>query len=562
MPKGTVSDNSLKTTVKEPTDDFDIENAGINDNVYLDQQQSGSEDEELSDEELKRKHYVSVGKSALRNQQGIGELGPKYTGSRISRKDLYEEDGASEDDYTSSEGDESDSGNASLEEGSLSDSDVAVEEDERAASDSTATDPNTGDSESDSDIDSDEAGLDMTSGEVKDAADSSRRIREEMKKLEDGEKALLSSITQTARSDVEKGQHVLNQTRMWEGTLDARIRVQKLVTAANELPQLGMFEDFIEERFSNTEHHSDGSGDSTNRLDGARESTRLLLSSIVELRKALIAQNPSVGSAYNAIEATQDNNKRKTATDVDSDDTEAIWKELESLREGFKPYRDESLEKWGNKIQASMGSVALKKFKAVNQGIVHQVNQAMSSSDRLIERTQLKRAEYKVIGKDDTKDESESETPAQVDAHLKDTDPEIFDDSDFYKQLLRELIESRMVDSNDPMGGLGVRWAAVSQSSNIKKRKVDTKASKGRKVRYHVLEKLQNFMPPVPMGTWHEDMVNELFSSLLGQRLPKSILDGETEVHDVGASKTPSLTESLMQSGEIDISGQGLRLFG
>ncbi|KAJ2797860.1 rRNA-processing protein bfr2 [Coemansia guatemalensis] len=542
--------------------DFDIENAGINDNAYLDQQQSGSEAEEQSDEELKRNHYVSVGKSALRSQQGIGELGPKYTGSRISRKDLYEEDDVSEDNYTSSEGNESDPGSGGLEEGSLSGSDIGAEEEGRTASDSAATGSNSSDSELDSESDSDEAGLGMSPGEVKDAADSTKRIREEMKKLEEGEKALLSSITQTARSDVEKGQHVLNQTRMWEGTLDARIRVQKLVTAANELPQLGMFEDFVEERFNAMDEHSDGPSDSTNPLESTRESVRLLLNSIVELRKTLIAQNPSVERVYNAADATQDSNKRKAAISSDYDDTAAIWEDLESLRAGFKPFRDESLEKWGNKIQASMGAVALKKFKAVNQGIVHQVNQAMGSSDRLVERTQLKRAEYKVIGKEDTKDEAESASPAQVDAHLKDTDPEIFDDSDFYKQLLRELIESRMVDSNDPMGGLGVRWAAVSQRSDTKKRKVDTKASKGRKVRYHVLEKLQNFMPPVPAGTWHEDMVNELFSSLLGQRLPKSILDDEAEENDSGKSKTATLTESLVQSGEIEISGQGLRLFG
>ncbi|KAJ2610666.1 rRNA-processing protein bfr2 [Coemansia sp. RSA 1365] len=555
MPKGTVADIGFKPLTKSLLEqiadisdprpkDFDIENAGINDNAYLDQQQSGSEDEELSDEELKRKHYVNVGKSALRSQQGIGELGPKYTGSRISRKDLYEQD-VSEDSNTSSE-DESDTASDALEQESLSGSDLGADDDALTTNDS--------------DIDSDEEKVDTTAGEAN-AADSAKRIREEMKKLEEGEKALLSSITQTARSDVEKGQHVLNQTRMWEGTLDARIRVQKLVTAANELPQLGMFEHFVEERFNPTEL-SDGPENNTTQLESTRESVRTLLSSIVELRKTLIAQNPSVESVYNSANSSQDSNKRKSVTDNDHDDTAAIWEELESLRAGFKPYRDQSLEKWGNKIQASMGTLALKKFKAVNQGIVHQVNQAMASSDRLVERTQLKRAEYRVIGKDESKDKSESPSPAQVDAHLKDTDPEIFDDEDFYKQLLRELIESRMVDSNDPMGGLGVRWAAVSQRSDTKKRKVDTKASKGRKVRYHVLEKLQNFMPPVPAGSWHEDMVNELFSSLLGQRLPKSILDAETELHVSGSSKPTTLTESLVRSGEIDLTGQGLRLFG
>lgn len=33
----------------------------------------------------------------------------------------------------------------------------------------------------------------------------------------------------------------------------------------------------------------------------------------------------------------------------------------------------------------------------------------------------------------------------------KDYDPEIFDDSDFYHQLLRELIERRSADVTDPV---------------------------------------------------------------------------------------------------------------
>jgi protein AATF/BFR2 len=49
------------------------------------------------------------------------------------------------------------------------------------------------------------------------------------------------------------------------------------------------------------------------------------------------------------------------------------------------------------------------------------------------------------------------------------------------------------------------------------KKKVDTKASKGRKLRYTVHEKIQNFMVPVPRGTWHEEQTDDLFASLFGK---------------------------------------------
>jgi protein AATF/BFR2 len=62
-------------------------------------------------------------------------------------------------------------------------------------------------------------------------------------------------------------------------------------------------------------------------------------------------------------------------------------------------------------------------------------------------------------------------------------DEELFDDNDFYQQQLRELIESRMVDTDDPIAS-GMRWAAIKKDQVKKKKKnIDTKASKGRKLR-------------------------------------------------------------------------------
>ena len=46
------------------------------------------------------------------------------------------------------------------------------------------------------------------------------------------------------------------------------------------------------------------------------------------------------------------------------------------------------------------------------------------------------------------------------------------------------------------------------------KKHVDTKASKGRKVRYNVHEKLVNFMVPVEVGTSSHSARDELFTSL------------------------------------------------
>jgi protein AATF/BFR2 len=38
--------------------------------------------------------------------------------------------------------------------------------------------------------------------------------------------------------------------------------------------------------------------------------------------------------------------------------------------------------------------------------------------------------------------------------------------------------------------------------------------------RYHVHEKIQNFMIPIDANGWHEEQVDELFASLLGRSFP------------------------------------------
>ena len=57
----------------------------------------------------------------------------------------------------------------------------------------------------------------------------------------------------------------------------------------------------------------------------------------------------------------------------------------------------------------------------------------------------------------------------------------------------------------------------------VRKATLDTRASKGRKLRFIPHEKMMNFMVPVPTegvgGGWHEEQVDELFGSLLGKRI-------------------------------------------
>ena len=80
-------------------------------------------------------------------------------------------------------------------------------------------------------------------------------------------------------------------------------------------------------------------------------------------------------------------------------------------------------------------------------------------------------------------------------------------------------------------------WLAVKEAKPRKT--VDTKASKGRKMRYTVHEKLQNFMAPEDRGGWEGDAIDRLFGTLLGQKmtLGEEDMAGSVEEDGVGAEE-------------------------
>jgi protein AATF/BFR2 len=89
-------------------------------------------------------------------------------------------------------------------------------------------------------------------------------------------------------------------------------------------------------------------------------------------------------------------------------------------------------------------------------------------------------------------------------------DPETYDDGDFYGQLLREFLESAGTDAAAAAGA-----DALRAGRGAKRRKaVDRRASKGRKLRYTVHEKLVNFM--VPVASDPPPFAAQLFANLFG----------------------------------------------
>ncbi|KAK9768244.1 rRNA-processing protein bfr2 [Basidiobolus ranarum] len=492
------------------------------------QDNSESDISDASEDEASRGHYVKVGQSKLRNQNFVLD-DPKYAGKRSSRSTLFddeaEEEGESEDDEVAVDSDD-DFGSDPLPE----DEEVEFGDSDEEESDAEAS--NDSDQSAEALVDSDDnesSEEDMDEDEVDDF-EADENLQEELQKIQEDEKSLMKNITQSAKTDVEKGQHVKNQLSIWEGLLDLRIRIQKSVNCANKLPQHDIYPEFC-------------TPESNLAVEEAKTEVRDLIDSLLDIRTSLYERNPLID-----FKKSQFQNRKRALEDEDEDYPLALWKDIDGINRKMVPYRDETLEKWSNKVQIASGIPLNKKFKSLNQGIMSQVSQLLSDRERLVKRTQLKRGEYNILGKDEQTEVEVKEAllPEELkelnnkDEHLSNHDSEIFDDADFYQQLLRELIESKMVDSNDPVT-LGMRWAAIKQTKQ-KKKKIDTRASKGRKLRYHVHEKLQSFMVPIPTGTWHEEMVDELYASLLGKRVAPA--------------------EDKSEQSEMEPQNDGLKIFG
>jgi len=143
------------------------------------------------------------------------------------------------------------------------------------------------------------------------------------------------------------------------------------------------------------------------------------------------------------------------------------------LRTRYHPHLVHTLSKWSNKIQSVAPSVLLpsnrnaftKSSRNELKNAVQLISESFSdqtSWTKMVDRTRVYRGKGERMG-------SNLSQPGEHDS-------EVFDDTDFYQQLLRDVIDARD-------GGGGSQDWIQAQKERKKKKVVDTKASKGRKIR-------------------------------------------------------------------------------
>ena len=129
------------------------------------------------------------------------------------------------------------------------------------------------------------------------------------------------------------------------------------------------------------------------------------------------------------------------------------------------------IDKWNERANST--SATLKKLKVFNQSASKQIELALQDKEKLVARAQTLKADVKVVGMG----EDEHFNAGQV-------NEDVFDDADFYQQLLREFINSKMtVTDGDDSVAMTRQALALQQLKHKQKKSVDTKASKGRKIK-------------------------------------------------------------------------------
>jgi len=258
-----------------------------------------------------------------------------------------------------------------------------------------------------------------------------------------------------------KGIAVVNQLATWDKLLEQRILLQKMLTKVNTFPL--DLDEFMEPE---DKEHSD-------LVKRASKSLSKLVQKSVQLK--------------NAIER-----KGVQEYEVVGDDTEK-W--LEDTAKSAENGRREIIMKWSDRTQR-VGTMS-----NMNTPALEQIDQIMNNVPRMVKRTRVKRVDCTILGGKKVGGEKN-----------------YFDDSDFYHHLLRELIEKKTAASTDS-AEVGRQWLQIQKLRAKLKKKVDTRASKGRKVRYDIHTKLVNFMAPISQPNQMNDSAkNELFSSLFGAR--------------------------------------------
>lgn len=464
-------------------DTADLERDNIIDDEEIDSDEAFDEGEEAMFRKkgfsFKDSKKATNGPKALNGRSKRAVAADFMSGSDEEEQDDedVESDSAEDDESEQLDGSETDEGLSDDQEGS------SAEDDDDDGSDDDDDDD---DDDEDEDEDEDDEDEEMGGTDTKDDRSGIRNL------MQEGQKSVVATISQAAKADAEKGVAVRQQRRNYDALLNLRIRLQKSLVAVNSFGEV-----------------PDSDSEDKEPYEAAEEAAIKLWTAIDGFRASLLPEQKA-------------GQKRKREIDPTTS-SEEIWEDMQATEERASAKRKKVLDKWSNRVKSTtttMNKTRQLGAAAGSQSLISVLEDQLVNSDRLVKRTRVPR----------------SCAPVQAGRKMAE-DPEIYDDADFYQLLLKELVDQRTSDT--AAGGDAtvptVRWTAIKEAKTRKQ--VDRRASKGRKLRFTVHEKLQNFMAPEDRRSWEEEAIDRLFGTLFGQKMQLKEDISEDEGDDLAAAE-------------------------
>ena len=402
-------------------------------------------------------------KSALRkaNDSALDE-DPRYRGGKVDRKKMLEssEDEDIDDSDEHASGEDESASDVNMADGDEDDSVLSLsaseEQVDQAFSDAFDTDANS--SRSSTPLNGDQV---------------DREALREM--MVTSSSSLKQTLTASARADISKGRALKRQRSAFDSLLNTRMKMQKALTASNAISTSSC----SPVPFNGSTHSDDATA-----IRAAEDAALQLCNGLNDLRSSL---------------QTADNT-RFTSPSAPST-ARNMWTRMQRNESTLLPQRKATLDKWSRKTAPPAPSTGSKFSREIQRPLIDVLDAQLQGSnmDRLMAKSQVNR-DSEATGIEDER---------------------VYDDTDFYTGMLRDLVQGRMEGSSgvsavngngdvDLMGELG-------RGKHMVKKVVDTKASKGRKMRYQVHEKLVSFMAAEDQGRWGQRQREELFAGLLGR---------------------------------------------
>jgi len=293
-------------------------------------------------------------------------------------------------------------------------------------------------------------------------------MEEEYNKLMRETKQELSVMRQPSAEDVAQkqadAQHLKRQIESWAALVETRIHLEASLSIGHRLPS-GLVAGLFREDAQVAE-----------QTNVAAKEVEKVLANLMSLQEHLAKGNCHLPSEEPA---------NKVVTE------QQTWKTLDGRLQTVLDWALGIADSWKERTRLD----ARRSFKVLDQPLRLQM-QALSESEpeKLRKRCTPPADKHQIFG-------TSRQDPEKNKIHdPEDAVRDIFDDRDFYVQLLKEVLSggAGVLSQQDEEKQLLAEIQGRRASKRKAKEEVERRASKGRKIRFRPIEKLQNFMAGRP----------------------------------------------------------------